>query len=366
MHIAVACGGTGGHVIPGIVTGAELRKRGHHVVLWLSGRNVEGSAVKGWDGPVVAMRSRGLSSRLSLGSAGSALRMLSAALAARKTMRRERPDVLLGMGSYTSVGPALAAWSLGVPVVLHEGNAVPGRAVSALSRIAAQVAVAFPCAGEHIRHAPVVATGFPVRREVLSAGGGRLLGSGFTVLVMGGSLGATGVNQLATSALCLLKQRGEAVQVIHLAGAHDVAWVRQRYQEAGVTHAVFDFFQDMGRAYASADLAVARAGGATCSELALTATPALLVPLPGAPRDHQTQNALALQRAGAADVAAQAELTPERLADYVGSMRGNPEKRASMREALKRVAIPEAAERLAGVVENAAGPPEKRKHARRS
>jgi len=144
FRIAVSCGGTGGHVFPGLATAQALAERGRQVALWLSGKKVEAPSLAGWSGPVVSVPSEGFPSGFSLRSVRVTGSLLRAVWLCYRRMRRDPPDALLGMGSYSSVGPVLAARALRVPVVLHEANAVPGRAVLFLSRFADAVAIAFP------------------------------------------------------------------------------------------------------------------------------------------------------------------------------------------------------------------------------
>ena len=352
MKIGVACGGTGGHIFPGLVTADVLKRRGHQVTLWLAGRSVEGVSAGGWDGPVVTVEAAGFSSRVSWRWAGAAWALLRALRECRRRMKADRPEVLLAMGSYASVGPVLAARTLGVPVVLHESNAVPGRAIQMLSRLAAAVAVSFEAAGRYLRHARVVTTGFPIRAELDERfEQGVLAADAFAVLVMGGSQGAHTLNVVASDALCRLRARGVAVQAVHLTGVKDEAWVRAKYQQAGVPAVVFGFLRAMGKAYHAADLAITRGGAATCAELAACAVPALIVPLPSARRDHQTANGLTLQVAGGADVMAQKDLTVEWLAGYIESSRLHPGRRDAMRLAMKNIPLADRTGKLADLVE---------------
>jgi UDP-N-acetylglucosamine--N-acetylmuramyl-(pentapeptide) pyrophosphoryl-undecaprenol N-acetylglucosamine transferase len=266
-------------------------------------------------------------------------------------MLRARPRVLLAMGSYASVGPALAARALGVPVVLHEANAIPGRAVEFLSRFASAAGVTFESAKSWLRCPRIVRTGLPIR----PSGDGRFppgaLDAGrFTVLVMGGSQGAHRLNQIAAEAMSLLQREGRGVQVVHLSGPADEARVRETYRAHGVTALVFGFLREMGMAYRAAHLAVSRAGAGACMELAAFGVPALLVPLPEAMRDHQAANAAALERMAGADVIPQRDLTPDRLAAYIDRCRAAPAKLAAMREGLRAFAAPDAADLLADLV----------------
>jgi UDP-N-acetylglucosamine--N-acetylmuramyl-(pentapeptide) pyrophosphoryl-undecaprenol N-acetylglucosamine transferase len=270
-----------------------------------------------------------------------------------RRLRADRPDRLLAMGSYSSLPPVLAARLQGVPVVLHEANAVPGKAVDRLSRWATVTAVSFPGTERFLPGRRVVLTGLPVRVEL--AGAPRLDGfdgRGFTVLVTGGSQGAHRVNELACDAFCSLRKAGmDDLHVIHQSGAVDEAGLRARYAAAGVDARVTAFLREMGQAYASADVAVCRAGAATCAELCLCGVPALLIPLPTAVRDHQRLNAEAMVRAGGADLRNQVDLTVDALADYIRGLRADAPRRARMRASQLSLAAPGAAVKLAEVVE---------------
>jgi len=318
MKVAIACGGTGGHIFPGIAAGQGLRARGHEVTLWLGARRVEDLSTSAWDGPVERIRASGFPSGLSLRTVTVGVRLLATVAECRRRMKRAQPDVVLAMGGYASVGPGLAARMLGIPLVLHESNAVPGKAVLFLAKYAAAVALGFERAEPYFSGRRRVVTGFPLRTDLSSST--PLPGMDperFTVLVMGGSQGAHALNVTVPDALCEAVQGGVALQVIHLSGTADEADVRAKYEAAGVLARVFGFLKDMGAAYATADLAVCRAGAATCAELTLCRLPSLLVPLPWAAHDHQRENARAMSVSGGADVMEQDELSVASLLSYL-------------------------------------------------
>ncbi|MDP2990506.1 MAG: UDP-N-acetylglucosamine--N-acetylmuramyl-(pentapeptide) pyrophosphoryl-undecaprenol N-acetylglucosamine transferase, partial [Kiritimatiellota bacterium] len=298
MKIGIACGGTGGHIFPGLAVAAALRQRGHEVVLWLAGKPGEDLALAGWDGPIVTVYARGVSFHAPQAIIATCLRMVRAVLQCRQSLKHFSPDVLLAMGSYASVGPVLAARWLNIPVVLHEANVIPGRAIRFLSRWAEAVAVGFDETRQHLAHRRLVVTGMPVRRNVergaLSGerrnqttdppaprrfGGqapdagpqseirnpqsairnwGALAHGVFTLLVMGGSRGAHRLNEIVSQAILHLHREGNSLQVIHLAGSTDEEAIRQSYQQADVPHAVFGFLHEMPRAYRQASLAICR------------------------------------------------------------------------------------------------------------
>jgi len=325
--------------------------RGHSVALWLAGRAVEETSIEGWSGGVIRVGAAGFPAGLSLRSVGSALRLATAIPICWLRMRANRPDVLLAMGGYGSVGPALAARMCGLPVVLHEANAVPGRAVSSLAGLATRIAVSFPDV-PGLPEAKTELTGFPLRKNLKLRFPGDALDQGvFTVLIMGGSQGAHCLNEVGSAAVCSLHARGVPLQVVHLAGKQDVEEVRSRYKAAGVRHMVSAFLKDMGLAYGAADVAVSRAGAATCMELAACSVPALLVPLPSARRDHQTANARVLAAAGGADIVAQKDFSASWLSEYLDTCRRDGTRLDGMKQALAPLAVPDAAERLAALVE---------------
>ena len=356
MKIAVACGGTGGHIFPGLATARVLQARGHEVTLWLAGRDVEASSVDGWQGGMICIHASGLPSGLSpVQGVRFVWRLLAAGGEAWREMRRCRPDALLCMGSYASVAPCLAARLQGVPVVLHEANAVPGRAISFLARFATRIAVGFDSARSHFPPGKASLTGFPLRDGFAATARERAGTEPFTLLVMGGSQGAHVLNMRMPGAVAVLQDRaGEPLRVIHLAGRKDADAVRDLYREKGVAAEVFAFSSEMPRLYACADLAVARSGAATCTELAVCGLPAVLVPLPHAPRNHQMRNAESLASGGGMLVLPEAEFTEESMAQRLYTLLRNPAGRRLMSEVLRTAVPADGAQRLADLVEEVA------------
>ena len=352
MKVGIACGGTGGHIFPGLAVARVLSDKHHEVVLWLTGRDVESVSTANWKGRVITTGGKGMPAGMSLRSLGALVGLMAAFLRCWLVMMKDRPDVLLAMGGYASVGPVLAARMLGVPVVLHESNAVPGRAVEFLSRYATVVAISFQSAANYIQRCRTVLTGFPVRNEIKDRPSDRLLATNFfTVLVMGGSQGAHRLNEIAVSALCRLHQQGIPVQVIHLTGIKDESYVRKSYQDTGVPCVVFSFLKEMSMAYNQADMLIARAGAATCAEIAARAVPGILVPLPSAMRDHQTANAIAFRKVSGIDVIMEKDLSVENLGDYMRDCYRNPEKLDRMRDVLRKIPANNSAEKIAELLE---------------
>lgn len=351
----VACGGTGGHAFPGLAVARELKARGHDVVVWASGRSIEGSVMKSWDGEVFSTGARQLSAK-------NVLANLFAILRCRREMKRFAPDALLAMGSYSSLPPVLAARAHRVPVILHEANTVPGRAVDFLARFARKVAISFEETTAHLPGRETVLTGLPVRTEI--AGQPRLdevPENAFCVFVTGGSQGAHRVNELMGQTFRIVQDEfakrmpTRKLFVIHQTGAADEEAVRTVYEEAGIAARVRAFEGEMGRAFASADLVVCRAGASTIFELACVGKPAFLIPLPSAMRNHQHFNACALVTKGAADEGIQDSLTPRAIANYIVHKAQHPEELAAKSAAMTAFARPDAAARVADLLETIEG-----------
>ncbi len=349
MRICVACGGTGGHIFPGLATARELQARGHTVSLWLAGRDVEAASIDGWEGDVVSIRAAGFPSGFSLRSVGVTIGLLRAIFVARYRMARARPDVVLAMGSYASVGPVTAARSLGIPVVLHEANAVPGRAIALLSRMATAVGVTFEAAAEHLSGCKVSVTGMPLRGALKQVT--HVHAESFRLLVMGGSQGAHVLNETFPNVAGALVGEGLSLRVTHLAGPREADVVAKHYEELGVDAEVHAFVGDMASVYAETDFAVARAGAATCAELAVCGVPALLVPLPTATRDHQMLNALAMASCGGVAMQPQQALTVQWCHDYLRNIIQDSGKVGAMRDRLLGAMPGDGAARLADLVE---------------
>ncbi len=362
MKVAVACGGTGGHVFPGLATARELLRRGHDVTLWMTGRDEEQSARRDWDGPLVEVPAQGFPSGLSWKSVQAGWKLAQAVLRCGREMRRNVPDVLLAMGSYASVGPCGAARLLGVPIVLHEANVIPGKAVRLFARRAAAVAAGFEETRFYLHRAQLSVVGIPLRAELTEAARGlpareAAAHSPLRLFIAGGSMGAHRLNEVVTEALARLKARGGSFTVAHLTGKKDETWVRDAYGRAGVEAEVIAFTKYMAPLYHAADLAICRAGGSTCAELAFFGLPALFVPYPLAAMDHQTANARALEKRGTSDVVDESALTPEWLEAYLAQTLRHPERLERLREAALREGVKDGTAALATLVEACARKP---------
>lgn len=311
----VMAGGTGGHVFPALAVAQRLASAGWQIH-WLGsagGMEVElvtknGIAISTL--PVSGLRGGGAARLLA-----APFKLLRSLAGAVRVVRRERPDLVIGFGGFASGPGGVAARLCGVPLVVHEQNAIAGLTNRLLARIAARVLVAFPEAARQLPRAAVV--GNPVRDAICAvpAPAARYAGrsGALRILVVGGSLGAQALNTHVPAALALLA-RDLALDVRHQTGRKSVDETRGNYLRVGVPADVVAFIDDMADAYAWADLVVCRSGALTVSELAAAGVPAIFVPFPHAVDDHQTHNAGYLVGAGAARLLPQDRLHAESLA----------------------------------------------------
>jgi UDP-N-acetylglucosamine--N-acetylmuramyl-(pentapeptide) pyrophosphoryl-undecaprenol N-acetylglucosamine transferase len=354
-------GGTGGHVIPAIAIGRALVELGHpqeSIGFVGARRGMEAELVPAAGFAITLLPGRGIARRLTLDNVGALAGLVAAFARAVVLVGRHRPRVVISVGGFASAPCAFAAWVWRVPLVVAEQNAVPGLVNRLAARVAVAAAVSFP--GTPLPRS--VLTGNPVRPELAHvdrspearAEARRALGLGpgdRLVMVAGGSLGARRIN---TAVLDVARRwsarRGIAIR--HVVGARDFTQVStEAPATSGLTYQVIRFEDRMDRCYAAADLAVQRAGASTVAELATAGVPSILVPLPGAPGDHQTANARRLADAGGAVVVPDGELDGDRLAAEIDRLLGNPAVLETMGRAARTLARPDAARDVARLAE---------------
>ncbi len=374
----IAAGGTAGHVLPGICIGEAIVSRGTprsevHFVGSVNG--IENRLVPEAGFGFTALRGRGLKRSLTLSNLITAVELLRAVGQALKLLRTIRPAVVIGLGGWASVACGIAAKLLQVPLLVVEQNAVPGLANKLLSRLAKGTATAFestPLTGTHW-------TGNPVRPGILAVDpvAGRAAACAalnvdwqrLLVVAIGGSLGSSSINDSVSAALTLWNNR-EDLHLIHICGARDFPRLVDttgarhteglgglRYDFGGFRYDLVEYREDMATVYAAADLVVSRAGATTVAELAATGVPALLVPLPGAPGDHQTANARRLADTGAAVIIDDGELDGHRLVTETDALLEDPDTLDKMRNAGKVLTRPDAAGAVVDLAEAVAKRP---------
>lgn len=339
-NVLIMAGGTGGHVFPALACAREFQARGY-TVHWLgTPRGIENELVPQAGLPLHRIEMSGLRGKGLLSLLKAPFLLAKALWQARRVLRELRPVCVLGMGGFVTGPGGWAARLAGVPLVIHEQNAVAGTANRSLVPFASRVCEAFP--DTFAASAKLRTTGNPVREELfLATPRQSLAGRPARLLVLGGSLGAEPLNKLLPAALAQLP--GELrPEVRHQAGKSHAEVSAERYREAGVAAEVLPFIRDMAAAYAWADLVICRAGALTVSELAAAGLPALLIPLPHAIDDHQTRNAEYLAKAGAAVLLPQHATDAAALAAQLTEVLMHSEKLAAMGATARRLAKPDA------------------------
>jgi len=324
VRAAIACGGTGGHFFPGVAVAEHLMRRGCDPILLVSTKEVDRQSVKEISGiEAVSLPAVGLMRGGELAFIRGFIRSYRVAT---KLFKVCPSQAVLAMGGFTSAPVILAGKRAGARTFLHESNAVPGRANRWLSRVVDGAFVGFPIAASRLRNRHIAVTGTPVRtcfqarcaadcRAQLGLDPGHPV-----VLVMGGSQGASGINELVVQALPQLASQGLEWQWIHLAGPNDVEKVSRAYAALKLKAVVRSFWGAMDVVLAAATAAVCRAGASSLAELAAMRIPAVLVPYPAAADNHQFHNARAFEAAGAAYLLEERSATPERLVQLLSGL----------------------------------------------
>ena len=371
LSLLVAAGGSGGHVFPGLALARTIVRHHPEATVRFAGtsRGIETRAVPEAGFALDLLPILPLSRRLARETLLAPFAAVNGTLAARRLLRRHRFDVVCGMGGYVTLPVAMAARMEGVPVVLHEQNAVPGLANRLAARVASRIAVGVAAAAAAFPPDRTVVVGNPVRPELARLDRQRLHDEAVaafgldpdrrTLFVFGGSQGSRRINQAVVAATASWPAP-EGIQVLHACGRRDEADVRAGWAEAdpdrrGLLVKVIPFVDRMDLAYAAADLALTRAGAITMAELTAAGMPAVMVPLPHATADHQAANARAVGAAGGAVVVDDAALDGPALAAAAAPLLADPDRLAAMAAAMRELAHPAAAEELAALVVEASG-----------
>jgi UDP-N-acetylglucosamine--N-acetylmuramyl-(pentapeptide) pyrophosphoryl-undecaprenol N-acetylglucosamine transferase len=360
-YVVIACGGTGGHLFPGIAVAEELKQRGCDVVLLISPKDIDQQAVKSACGmDVFTLPAVGLQNGNYFSFGGCFVKSL---FATRHIFRRRKPAAVLAMGGFTSAPPVFVAKELGAKTFLHESNTIPGKANRFLAWFVTEAFVGFPETASRLKARKVTTTGTPVRPQFMPLTAGAresaavklgLNPNSPVVLVVGGSQGATGLNTMVLSALPLLANKNW--QWLHLTGTNDFEKVKTAYAKLGITSVVRPFLAEMDLALGAARAAVSRAGASALAELAAARLPCLLVPFPAAAENHQFFNARIYAMSGAARLLEQKDSTPEKMAATLAELVEDDPVRSKMNAALALWHYPKSAEQIAASILRWCGP----------
>lgn len=353
-NILLAAGGTGGHLFPAEALAHELKVRGYGIVLATDARADKFAGNFPADHKAI-ITSATLGAKRPLAVIKMLWALLKGYRQSAALLKSTRPLAAVGFGGYPTIPPLIAADKAGIATLVHEQNAILGRANRWLGRKAKLVAVGFNQVGE-ASVAPMIETGNPVRPIVTKAMGKayskRKAGDELRLVVFGGSQGARFFSEIMGEALPLLApELRTRLNILQQARGEDEPSLRRIYDELGIKSELAPFFRDMPMELAKAHFVIARAGASSVTELALIGRPSLLIPLPGSLDGDQAANAIAMADAGGAFVVKQSDLDGERLANILKSAIEEPEKLAKMADAATKTGIPDAAKRLADCVE---------------
>ena len=345
-RVMILAGGTGGHIFPALAVAEVMRSQGCEVRLMGTRAGMESRLVPKEGFPMEWLDISGVRGKGAKAQLQAPVKILAACWQAGRILRKFKPDVVLGMGGFVAGPGGLMARLLGIPLVIHEQNRIPGTTNRLLVKWADKVLEAFPDSFKAKTGA--ICVGNPLRRSIVEAMSAEPppRQRGLRLLIVGGSLGAKALNETVPQALAL---SGEKIEIRHQTGESMRESTEAHYASLGLEAQVDAFIQDMAEAYRWADLAICRAGAVTVSELAAAALPSILIPFPHAIDDHQTANARYLMDAGAAVLLPQAQLTPHYLAEQLKYLLQEPGRIPAMARNALALAKPDAALRVAEI-----------------
>jgi len=372
MNVIFTCGGTGGHINPAIAV-ANIWKERHpdSKILFIGGRGNMGEELvpkAGYD--LEVLPAFGLERSFSPGAIKNNYRAVKSVLSAvgkcKKIIREFDADVVVGTGGYASFPALLAAKQLKIPTCVHEANAMPGLTTRLAAKWATKVLVCFPESAKHYKNPnKVEVVGMPVRREFIytqKADARKELGLNDKPLVVSafGSQGARAMNELTAKLFALEQKNGFPFRHIHAVGSYGWSWMPEKVKAEGVdlqncpAIQMQEYIYNMPTVMAAADVIISRAGASSCSEIAASGTPCVLIPSPNVTDNHQEKNARAMEAQGGAVVLLEQEATPETLYGQISELLSNTDKYNAMRKALFGISVPDSAERLCAVMEQLA------------
>ena len=352
MKVLIAAGGTGGHIYPGIAVAKEIMRRDadSEVLFVGTARGLEKKLVPENGFQLSLINSAGLKNVGIVGKIKGVSVLPKSFLEARRIIRQFRPHVVVGAGGYVSGPVLLMAAIMGVPTLVMDSNALPGFTNRQLARFVEKAALTFEEALPFFGKKGVV-TGNPVRSEFFDVPP-KERGDAFHVLIFGGSQGARAINNAMSDALTFLAEFEGRLTVTHQTGEADFDAIKKSYADSSFASSdVRPFISDIFVEFGKADLIICRAGATTCAEVAAAGKAAIMIPLPTAADDHQRKNAEALERAGAAKMILQSDLTGEVLANEVRSLIESPETITEMESAARQLGRPDAANATVDIIE---------------
>jgi UDP-N-acetylglucosamine--N-acetylmuramyl-(pentapeptide) pyrophosphoryl-undecaprenol N-acetylglucosamine transferase len=361
LRIIIAGGGTGGHLFPGIAIAQEFMARNpnSNVLFVGTGKSFETSILSELGFKHAKITAAGIKGRGTAKQALSIAKIPQGIFESIMILKRFKPDLVIGVGGYAAGPLVTGAWLLGIRIALHEQNILMGITNRILSRLADRMFISFENTPLELNGRKVHLTGNPVRKEILQRNGNQkvstIAGFGkqrpFTVLIIGGSQGARGINLAVMEAVEHIREK-DAFFFIHQTGVQDETMVKAAYQRCDISGKIQAFFVDMARQYQQADLVICRAGATTVAEITAIGKGVVFIPFPFAADNHQVLNARTLTNAAAAEMILEKDLSGRILADKIEYFASNPEALSQMASRAKDFGRPDAA---AMIVDNCYG-----------
>ena len=339
MRIVIAGGGTGGHLFPGIAIAEEILARGssHKVVFIGTKKGIEYRMLGQLGYELQEINVEGVKGRGLKALINAAYQIPHSIWQSRQILKRFCPDVVVGVGGYASGPAVVAARMMRIPTAIAEQNAMPGITNRILSKFANLIFVTYAQTQEWFPQSKVIVSGNPVRKVFTVRSAGPQEKQFRQLLIFGGSQGAAAINKNVIAMMPLLQQMKGRLRVLHQTGDREFQIVKQAYEQYELDAQVTPFIVNMADAYAEADLIICRAGATSIAEITAAGKAAILIPFPFAANDHQTKNAEALDRSGAAVIIKEHELTAESLFGVIDGLLSNKKKLQQMEEASARL-----------------------------
>jgi len=347
----IVAGGTGGHIMPGLALSEALLEKGREVFFVAGSRPIEKRILEDKPFPVYHLEVEGFVGRSLLRKLIALFKLGLALLRSLKLLRSINPQIIFAEGGYVSIPVVLAGKLLGKRLGLHEQNVIPGMANKVLSHLVDRVFISFPESKDYFPKDKVVFSGNFVRKSLFTKKEGKK--EGICLLILGGSLGARFINELALEVLPRLLEEFPNLRVIWQTGFDDYERVKQKLDEDafGGRVKILPFIDDMGSAYSEADFVLSRAGASTIAELCAFGVPALFIPFPYATHNHQEKNAKALVEACGAFMLRQREATADKVLSLLRSALSQEELRVKMGRAMRKFFDPQGVERAIAEME---------------
>ena len=355
FRVVIAGGGTGGHLFPGIAIAKTLSEKikSSEIAFAIGNKPIEKEILAPYGYKTVSFKIEGIKGKNPYNIA-KALFMIPATLCqAVSFLKNFKPNVVLGMGGYSSGPVCLVAKLMGIATAIHEQNSYPGLTNRILSKVVDKIFISFKESKKFFCHKKTVLTGNPIRKTFFDHFESDYYKNDlFTIFVSGGSQGSTAINDIVTAAACLLKEQGLAFRIIHQSGQNDYEKINVFYKDKNIDATVLPFINDIKEVYEQADIVIARAGASTIFELAAMGKPSILIPLPHAANDHQTENARSIHSCGGAFVLSQSNADKYNISAIIKNLIADKDTLKRMGDSAMTLAKPDAAEQITdGLIE---------------